>query len=429
MDYWSILAIQPTQDKRKIKKAYSAKLKNARPDVNKEAFQNLHSAYKYALHEAQEQIDLAEQAIKDQCVDELQNAVPHTASQEEPESLQALADSFGKTIAVEISERAEEIFEEKNAASNTVNEQAQIDPEEYEFQQNLKSLLEKTETLLSDRVKKNQVSEWEFISTEPLILNTEFNNQLAYKLFGLLADYEHNLSGIHSKINRVSLPVLLSLNEVFLWTDYAEYYSEDFLACNGAALISRIESAGSNNQFSLAAKGLRGASEINYELDKYEQENLEYYFASITQRLKAFWIDFILTSCVVFLVFLLVMNFIDPFNADEMYLKIYYLVVVLTLVFTAFYEGQSKRASFGKQIMGLRVITDELQTLSLLQSLWRKCALFVTWGGFYYPLPIISWFINDSFDDSRQMHDKFSKTYVVDYKKSKDVFLKNKYGK
>lgn len=49
MNCWTFLDVEPTSDKKRIKKAYAVQLKQTKPDVDPEGFKQLHSAYKEAL--------------------------------------------------------------------------------------------------------------------------------------------------------------------------------------------------------------------------------------------------------------------------------------------------------------------------------------------------------------------------------------------
>lgn len=49
MDIWEILGIEPTTDKKSIKKAYAAKTKEIHPEEKPEEFKQLHRAYQAAL--------------------------------------------------------------------------------------------------------------------------------------------------------------------------------------------------------------------------------------------------------------------------------------------------------------------------------------------------------------------------------------------
>ena len=54
MNAWEILGIQPTSDKKEIKKAYARLLKQYHPEENPEEFKQIQAAYQQCLHSDQE---------------------------------------------------------------------------------------------------------------------------------------------------------------------------------------------------------------------------------------------------------------------------------------------------------------------------------------------------------------------------------------
>lgn len=54
MNCWKVLGIEPTQDKKEIKKAYARLLKQYHPEENPEEFKQIQAAYQQCLHPDQE---------------------------------------------------------------------------------------------------------------------------------------------------------------------------------------------------------------------------------------------------------------------------------------------------------------------------------------------------------------------------------------
>lgn len=54
MNAWEILGIEPTSDKKEIKKAYARLLKQYHPEENPEKFKQIQAAYQHCLHSDQE---------------------------------------------------------------------------------------------------------------------------------------------------------------------------------------------------------------------------------------------------------------------------------------------------------------------------------------------------------------------------------------
>ena len=54
MNAWEILGIEPTSDKKEIKRAYARLLKQYHPEDNPEEFKQIQDAYQKCLHPEQE---------------------------------------------------------------------------------------------------------------------------------------------------------------------------------------------------------------------------------------------------------------------------------------------------------------------------------------------------------------------------------------
>ena len=54
MNAWEILGIEPTSDKKTIKRAYAKLLKQYHPEENPEKFKQIQAAYQQCLHSDQE---------------------------------------------------------------------------------------------------------------------------------------------------------------------------------------------------------------------------------------------------------------------------------------------------------------------------------------------------------------------------------------
>ena len=54
MNAWEVLGIEPTSDKKEIKKAYARLLKQYHPEENPEEFKQIQAAYQQCLHPDQE---------------------------------------------------------------------------------------------------------------------------------------------------------------------------------------------------------------------------------------------------------------------------------------------------------------------------------------------------------------------------------------
>ncbi|MCO7223027.1 J domain-containing protein [Pleionea sp. CnH1-48] len=88
MNYWEVLSIEPTSDRKAVKRAYAKKLKATHPEDEPEAFQELQEAYQRALSDIRHQteVDGSElPKVQSQSNDKLQEGVisDHIASNSE----------------------------------------------------------------------------------------------------------------------------------------------------------------------------------------------------------------------------------------------------------------------------------------------------------------------------------------------------------
>ena len=74
MNPWQILGIEPTQDKKEIKKAYAKLTKQYHPEENPEKFKQLQEAYQACLHAdfKEERVDEEIQKVEPIHVDDIQ---------------------------------------------------------------------------------------------------------------------------------------------------------------------------------------------------------------------------------------------------------------------------------------------------------------------------------------------------------------------
>ncbi|WP_448567664.1 J domain-containing protein [Thalassotalea ganghwensis] len=200
---WEVLDIDETDSLKDIKSAYAKKLKFTRPEDDKEAFQQLSEAYKYALYLAKEKIT--------------------------------------KNISVEQVKKVENTNEiaEQNTVSHNVelSEEQQIyqDKAEKEYQK-LKAKIEET---IHDDLVRNSLSFWSFITKSEYILDPHFNQQLG--LFVLSYIDEYNQKNIITKRRKghtyrdtraaVKADVLVYLDSIFAWSSQFDmvihYLGED----------------------------------------------------------------------------------------------------------------------------------------------------------------------------------------------------------
>ncbi len=177
MNYWKTLNIEPTDDKKAIKKAYAVLIKQYKPDENPEKFQEIQAAYKYALEIIRWDTQLNAEA--------------------EPRAIPV------------------EIFHNKH-----LNNSTNISDENNEETRIINGILEKTEKLLqSELLERENKHYWKFLENSNKILDLKAREVFSQQLFALISKY--NLA--FYKYNK---RVILSSNIMDYINSFADWGSQ-----------------------------------------------------------------------------------------------------------------------------------------------------------------------------------------------------------
>ncbi|MDD6808398.1 MAG: J domain-containing protein [Oscillospiraceae bacterium] len=178
MNYWEILGIERTNDKKTIKRAYAKKSREVHPEEHPEEFKRLHEAYEYALEYANEiglpnvvvsseeshteNIDL-ESTEEENLFDSLRKTteeIPEVTEKETSSEEENLFDSLKKTT-----EEIPEISEEESSKETHFEDKDYIDFEKI-FEQDAISYFEEVKSLTNksleelDKLYKNKVKKF-----------------------------------------------------------------------------------------------------------------------------------------------------------------------------------------------------------------------------------------------------------------------------
>ena len=257
MSCWNILGIEPSPDKKSIKKAYAVLLKNNRPDENPEGFSRLHTAYKQCLAGASDlayEQEVSEPSIaakSDNHVDSLIDTPPSEPEElaletscAENDSPDAHYKSSGSEIAHSDHDMNHQASEEPvvvrdqlhdhdvdDSHNNTVAH-PNIDDSVYvekdvfidALEVSWKKIVEDTDQALDALVHQDDVQAWGFLELCSELYDFEFKDNYQRYLFECLLTFFGKQPIVPDK----RLKVLTRLDEVFRWSDrhfeYEEYY-------------------------------------------------------------------------------------------------------------------------------------------------------------------------------------------------------------
>ncbi len=187
MNCWEVLVIEPTNDKKAIKRAYAKKLKVTHPEDDPVAFQELSEAYQSALNIA-DYLELDE-SVYDEVehdVVEPNKVIVNSESKQLIDSIpQAekieLTKPSGDIEKIELIENLDESFNSNEKLDLDENKVAEISASDTDsfidyFLARMNSLYRNSDT-------KNDIELWNDLFTEPMLDDIEIKQRLRYQVF------------------------------------------------------------------------------------------------------------------------------------------------------------------------------------------------------------------------------------------------------
>ena len=131
-------------------------------------------------------------------------------------------------------------------------------------------------------------------------------------------------------------------------------------------------------------------------------------YAGFTKRFFAFVIDRILIWFV-FYVLLGYVRGVDFYSIDSLFSTQTIFADILVMIYFVVCETSSWQGTLGKHLLNMRVVTEQYNTLTGSQAMWR-----FTWK-YLSAFVLMLGFIWVIFDPKKQgWHDKLAHTYVID---------------
>ncbi|WP_299584792.1 RDD family protein [uncultured Microbulbifer sp.] len=469
MSPWEILELEPCNDARAIKRAYAKKLKQTRPDEKPEEFQQLHSAYKWALKAAEElkeekkegeephstevlaEVASAEQAALSTEAAQLQgqaetpvqqrselnhqdqSPVTHEAIEQAPPevSLDQGQETEGERQREASTEKPveEQHSKDKNAHEDIVQENPiEEDDTEQDPQRALRiaeyhRVLEQVDRLLQEPSNFNVKENWRFLTDTPYMLDEEYNWNLGLSIFERFARINFQASETTSKGKKqaqISNNILQYCNSLFDWDGNASYL---YGALDESLCDCIFNSLQSEEVTVDPAQGLRGGRKlIRQKITQPEETYDQYYFGHLLARGVAVLLDVLLLYVAVgFIASIVMMKVYDMSEgaATTITLGICGLAYLLVAWIA---ESSRFQATPGKYLMGYKVTNKKFERIGYGHGLWRLLSFTLT-----LPLGKIGWLIN-CFLGGNLIHDRLSASHVINMRKSREEYLRRLRG-
>ena len=247
---------------------------------------------------------------------------------------------------------------------------------------------------------------WTFIASAKYLLDEDFNWHLGTAVFEAIAKYnsdrERNTKGRYPF--HVPAPILHYLDQYFDWQG-KQYWLTQTLGEDVCELnFEKMKAGNTDAEPSYSVKGGQVVLE-KQRLDLSQQK--EIHFASVAARSVATIIDWILCFGLAYCFLEYIYPLAFPADVDSVGIALSSMFL-LHAVLILFFELSKYQATPGKMLFGFKVTNHSLERLSIKHGLWRtvcysvgSIAVYITW--------IVNYFLGD-----RMLHDRLSKSYVID---------------
>jgi len=144
------------------------------------------------------------------------------------------------------------------------------------------------------------------------------------------------------------------------------------------------------------------------ELFGFSTKALIQYYGSFDQRLMASMLDWFFISCVCVIITLIIALLSDKESRLPIALSLFVTIPLTKLAYHTVMEQSAKQASYGKQIIGIRVCDMNGKRINFARSAWRNIAKI------FSVLPAFIGYLFAFFNKQRQcMHDMLAGTLVM----------------
>jgi len=353
---WNVLGMEPSEDRKAIKKAYAVLLKKHRPDEDPEGFQEINQAYQAALH-ILKQAHATESATVSQ---EYPAASQQADEVNQPASEQQdpVAGNQSTPVPVELvhPNPPEVLTVEQAVAKQPAGEPEYVMADDPEADEQHNRQLELAEQLFNNLhamafaplQEKAELKNWAFLAAYDDIVDFDLRDQVAREVFRRVAEY-NLFQRKETGLDLIPPEVLHHMAGLFNWEanwlDYSNHFPDHYLRC------------------------------VFTELEKPVERIRTNYKAGLVKRFLAFKVDFV----AYFLLLGMLASLIEVLPAEG---KLYYY-----LGFAGFRLGMEllmkNRSTFGTNYLGYRFLDQYLNQPARQVILKRFLALELMLVPFY----------------------------------------------
>ena len=424
MNCWEILGLEPTTDKKSIKRAYAILLKSNKPDENPQGFVQLHAAYKESLHYAETvdneaEVIPARQSLRESPQQQRPNLNTSSETYQLPSDTLDTSHKQEHTIET-ITIKPEEVEQAPphKSDSERIVINADIDSHESnqehidsgkrdtaiiaadiaddnetlnEKQQRIAALksvwqcLENEAGIALEKLQKNDDSQdWAFIENYDELYDIEFKQEFSYALFEqLLLFFEESQIATKKRTH-----VLQYLNNYFHWSEQSSHLAYHYGEERSDSIINTI----AQTEYSEEKK-------LQWVTDRHHKGPIEH--AGYYARIIAVAIDIL---CI-YMVFgsSIFAAIVPQSSGNELLYSLLFYMIAIPIA-----EASPLQGSLGKILLGIKVTTKNGRRLSIFHSMWRQLMFLASTAGFKLTI-----WINIFTYDGRLLHDRFSYSIAI----------------
>lgn len=363
MTCWAILKIDPTEDKKIIKRAYATLLKVTRPDDDIVAFQELHIAYKEAL--SGDYFDSG-------------NSKDFLFYDEDTEKSEKV--KIGAFNAEELEK--EEFHIDSDYIDDEYSDKIFVRKSSY-FKNKILKISNNTKQMYNMKA-------WEFLDESKMLYNLELKEEISIFIFDIIVEYHRIDNGLQKFIPE---SVITYLNSLFHWTEIEYFLEQNYTTVEIESVLNYVYKP------------------VEAKVDRWVDKKF------INKKKNAIWFLFKRTyakfiDIVIFVIIsVLLINEIEDRYGEILGNKEIYCALGIYIIIISLMEVSVLKASPGKLSMGLQVSTYRGGRMSMLQGFSRTILSSILIA---YPMLIISViFILLNLKKKKLIHDYMTFTEVV----------------
>ena len=264
---WNVLGMEPSEDRKAIKKAYAVLLKKHRPDEDPDGFQEINQAYQAALQILKQAHATASATVSQEYPAASQQADEVSQPTSEPQEPLAGNQSTPEPVELVHPNPPEVLPVEQAVAEQPAGEPEYVMADDPEADAHHNRQLELAEQLFNNLhamafaslQEKAELKNWAFLAAYDDIEDFDLRDQVAREVFRRVAEY-NLFQRKETGLDLIPPEVLHHMAGLFNWEanwlDYSQHFPEHYLRCVFTELEKPVDRVRTNYKVGYVKRGL-----------------------------------------------------------------------------------------------------------------------------------------------------------------------------